>query len=142
MITPDDLRTRYPEFTDIIEYPEARVEMFIMDATDDIGTIESHWLNEYRYNRALSALCAHYLILAAMSEYGDTNAKYPVIQKTAGGVSISYSGLAGASRSDYIKRLSSTTYGQEFLAIRDRTIVGSFVVSQSGTTSLGGTNAD
>ncbi len=142
MITPDDVRTRYPEFSDPVEYPDARLEMFIMDATDDIGSIICHWLNEYRYNRALAALCAHYMTLGEMSEYGDTNAKYPVIQKTAGGVSISYSGLAGASRSDYIKRLSSTTYGQEFLALRDRTIVGSFVVTQSGNTSIGGDCAD
>lgn len=137
MITPDDLRTRYPEFDDTVEYTDARVEMFICDAIDDMGSAESHWQSEYRYNRALSALSAHYLVLATESEYGDTNAKYPIIQKTAGGVSLSYSGLAGASRTDYIKRLSSTTYGQEFLSIRGRTFVGSLVVTQGGDGSGG-----
>ena len=137
MITPVDIRTRYPEFTDTTEYPDLRIAMFIADAVDDIGTDVSNWLNEYRYNRALSALSAHYLVLGTDSEYGDTNAKYPIIQKTAGGVSLSYSGLAGASRTDYIKRLSSTTYGQEFLSIRGRTFVGSLVVTQGGDGSGG-----
>lgn len=137
MITADDLRCRYPEFADTTEYSDSRINMFIGDAVDDIGSSESHWQSEYRYNRALSALSAHYLVLATDSEYGDTNPKYPVIQKTAGGVSLSYSGLAGASRTDYIKRLSSTTYGQEFLALRGRTFVGSLVVTQSGN-GIGG----
>lgn len=137
MITPADIRTRYPEFADIVEYPDARIEMFIMDAVDDIGSSESHWQSEYRYNRALSALSAHMLVLGTDSEYGDTNAKYPIIQKTAGGVSLAYSGLAGASKTDYIKRLSSTTYGQEFLTLRGRTFVGSFVVTQYGDGSGG-----
>lgn len=135
MITPDDLRTRYSEFADQTEYPDAKIEMYIMDAIDDMGDVVSHWINEYRYNRALSALTAHYVTLGSMSEYGDTSAQYPVIQKTAGGVSLSFSGLAGASRTDYIKRLSSTTYGQEFLALRERTFVGSLVVTQSGNGS-------
>lgn len=137
MITATDLRTRYPEFADCTEYSDARITMFIEDAMDDIGTTVSHWQSEYRYKRALSALSAHYLVLGTDSEYGDTNAKYPVIQKTAGGVSLSYSGLAGASKTDYIKRLSSTTYGQEFLALRGRTFVGSLVVTQSGNGSGG-----
>ena len=132
MINPDDLRTKYPEFADNTEFTDSRIEMFICDAIDDIGTLASHWQSEYRYNRALTALSAHYLVLATDSAYGDTSAKYPIIQKTAGGVSLSYSGLAGASKSDYIKRLSSTTYGQEFLALRARTFVNSFIVTQSG----------
>lgn len=136
MITPDDIRTRYPEFSDTTEYTDARLEMFIYDAVDDIGSSVCHWINEYRYNRALAALSAHYLVLGTESEYGNTSAKYPIIQKTAGGVSLSYSGLAGASRSDYIKRLSSTTYGQEFLALRGRTIVGSLVVRQAATSEV------
>jgi hypothetical protein len=137
MINPDDLRTRFPEFADNTEYSDARIEMFICDAIDDMGSVESHWQGEYRYNKALSYLSAHYLVLATDSEYGDTNAKYPIIQKTAGGVSLSYSGLAGASRTDYIKRLSSTTYGQEFLSIRGRSFVGSLVVTQGGNGSGG-----
>ena len=137
MITPEDLRTRYPEFADNTEYSDSRIEMFIFDAIDDMGSTVSHWQSEYRYNRALSALSAHYLVLGTDSEYGDTNAKYPIIQKTAGGVSLSYSGLAGASRTDYIKRLSSTTYGQEFLSLRGRTFVGSLVVTQGGDGSGG-----
>lgn len=133
MITPDEVRIRYPEFEDNTEYPDARIEMFLMDAVDDIGAEPAHWGNEYRYNRALMALSAHYLVLSTASEYGDISPKYPVIQKTAGGVSLSYSGLAGAAKSDYIKRLSSTTYGQEFLALRGKTIVNSIIVTQNGT---------
>lgn len=137
MITPVDFRYRFPEFADTVEYPDGRIEMFICDAIDDIGEEVSYWHSEYRYNKALANLSAHYLVLGTDSEYGDTNAKYPIIQKTAGGVSLSYSGLAGASRTDYIKRLSSTTYGQEFLALRARTFVGSLVVTQGGDGSGG-----
>lgn len=132
MITPEDIRIRYDEFADTTEYPDNKIKMYIEDAMDDIGSTPSHWLTEYRYNRALSALSAHYIVLGEASSLGDTSSKYPIIQQTAGGVSVSYSGLAGASRTDFIKRLSSTTYGQEFLALRDRTFVGTLVVNQNG----------
>ncbi len=137
MITPVDFRTRYPEFADVVTYPDARIEMFIADAIDDMGDVVSHWQSEYRYNRALSALSAHYLALGEDSEFGDTNAKYPIIQKTAGGVSLSYAGVGSSHKTEYMKRLSSTTYGQEFLSIRGRSFVGSLVVTQDGD-GLGG----
>ena len=42
MITPADFRLRYPEFGDSTEYTDARIEMFICDAIDDIESSISH----------------------------------------------------------------------------------------------------
>lgn len=127
--TPDDLRCRYPEFEDTVEYPDNRIELFIYDAQDDIGTDESHWGGTVRYSRALAALTAHLLVTGSNSEAGDINPIQAIASKQAGGVKVAHVQSAKTSpKSTYENRLQATTYGQDFLALRRRSFVSAMVV--------------
>lgn len=127
--TPEDLRLRYPEFEDTTEYPDNRLEMFIEDAQDDIGTDSGHWGTETRYKRALAALTAHLLVTGFNSEAGDINPIQAIASKQAGDVKIAHvQSSKTAPKSTYENRLQATTYGQDFLALRRRTFVSTMVV--------------
>ena len=127
--TPDELRCRYPEFEDTTEYSDARIEMFIGDAQDDIGTDESHWGNIVRYTRALAAITAHLLVTGANSEAGDINPIQAIASKQAGDVKVAHvQSSKTAPKSTYENMLQATTYGQTFLALRRRTFVSTMVV--------------
>lgn len=127
--TPAELRSRYPEFADIVDYPDARIQLFINDAQDDIGTDESHWGSTVRYTRALAALTAHMLVLGTNSEAGDINPLQAIASKKAGDVQIAHvQSSKTAPKSTYENRLQATTYGQDFLALRRRTFVSTMVI--------------
>lgn len=129
MITPDDFRCRYPEFEDSTEYSDARINLFIADAQDDIGADEGHWGSTVRYDRALAALTAHMLVAGEASESGDYSPLQAIASKSAGGVKIAHvQSSKTAPKSTYENMLKSTTYGQNFLAMRRRTFVSVSVV--------------
>lgn len=117
-------RIRFPEFADETEYPTARIDMFLDDAVDAyIGDDEARWGS--RYNLAHAYLTAHLLSIASNSETGDTSSKAGVIQsKTAGGVSVSRAVNAARSRSEQDDFLASTSYGQQFISIRNMCFAG------------------
>lgn len=127
MITPSDLRLRYSEFYDQEEYTDDKIQLYIDDAVDDIGEDETHWGTLTRYDRALSALTAHLLVLGSNSEYGDINPYQPIMAKKAGDVEVTHRSTKAVNQTIYQERLSSTTYGQDFLAIRKRSFVGVIV---------------
>lgn len=137
-ITVSDFRTRFPEFADETEYQDARIQLFINDATCEIGTDESHWNagGTCCYDRAQAYLAAHLLTLGTNSEGGDSSAKVgPVSQKTAGGVSVTRAAMT-KDRSDGDDLLASTTYGMQFLSIRNRCLIGVAVASPVSPNSL------
>lgn len=122
------LRTRYPEFTDP-PYTDPRVQLFLDDAAQDMGSDENRWCS--KYDRAQAALAAHYLVKGTASEAGDSSAVAgPITNKTAGGVSVQRSAVA-KDRSNADDALATTTYGQQFLAIRDTCFVGVTVANCS-----------
>lgn len=116
-------RIRFPEFDDNIEYPDTRVQLFLDDAANCyMGLDESRWCNKYDYAQAY--LAAHLLTVGTGTEVGDTSVKAgPVSSKTAGGVSVSRAVVA-KDRSDLDDFYTSTTYGQQFLNIRNTCFVG------------------
>ena len=117
MISIEDFRTRFPEFSDVTSYPDARVQLFIDDSIQDIGSDESRWAG--KYNRAQSYYVAHLLHKASLLEAGSTSSTTgPISSKTAGGVSVSRSVVA-KKRSDTDDALMSTYYGQTFMSIRN-----------------------
>lgn len=128
--TPDSLRCRYPEFEDTTEFPDERIEMFIADAQDDIGIDETHWGGSVRYTRAIAALVGHMLVLGTKSEYGDTGPSQAISTKKAGSVSVSLMQGTTSPKSHYETRLASTTYGQDFLALRRRSFIGLVVIPE------------
>lgn len=120
--TVEEFRTRFPEFSDDIEYPDPRVQLFLDDAAEDIGTDESRWCG--KYGRAHCYLAAHLLTVGTVSEAGDTSAKVgPISSKSAGGVSVSRSVVA-KERSDSDDLYASTTYGLQFMSIRNTCFAG------------------
>lgn len=122
-ISVSDFRTRFPEFSDTEEYTDPRINMFISDSQLlYMGTDELRWNG--RYDIAQAYLSAHLLIKASFSELGDSSSKSgSVSSKSAGGVSVTRS-VVSKERSDTDDFLMSTTYGQQFISIRNMTFVG------------------
>lgn len=128
MITIADFRTRFPEFADETEYPDARIQLFIDDSVEDIGSDENRWCG--KYDRAQAYYVAHLLFSGTKTEAGDTGSSVgPISSKTAGGVSVTRATVA-KDRSDNDDWLSSTPYGMQFLVIRDSCFVGYCVANK------------
>ena len=111
-LTVADFRIRFPEFSDNIAYPDARIQLFIDDATDDIDEAK------FRPNiakRLLSYLSAHYLELASNSELGDSSSSGPLSSHSEGEVSTSYA--VNAADGDLAAYYGSTIYGQKYLTL-------------------------
>lgn len=122
-------RTRFPEFSDDVEYPDPRIQLFLDDSVAlYIGSDEVRWCN--RYDIAQAYLTAHLLSVATNTEIGDTNAKSgPVSSKSAGGVSVTRA-IVSKDRSDTDDFYMGTAYGQQFLNIRNMCFVGVLVANQ------------
>jgi hypothetical protein len=118
-----EFRTRFPEFADDTSYPDARITMFLEDAqVMHIGTGEIRWGN--RYNRAQLFIAAHLLYVATSTEAGDPSGKAgAVLSKTAGSVSVTRAASA-QSNSGGDDFFLTTSYGQQYIALRNTTFVG------------------
>lgn len=121
--TVEMFRARFPEFSDPEEFSSLRIELFLEDAVVIyMGIRENRWCN--KYNIAQMYLAAHLLYSATSSELGDTSSKSgPISSKSAGGVSVSRAVVA-KDRSDQDGFLSGTSYGQQFIIIRNSCFVG------------------
>jgi len=122
-------RIRFPEFSDEIDYPDDRLQLFLDDAINCyMGDNESRWCNRYDYAQAY--LAAHLLTIATGSESGDTSVKSgPISGKTAGGVSVRRAVLP-KDRSEQDDFYMGTTYGQQFISIRNSCFVGVMVANE------------
>ena len=116
-------RIRFPEFSDDTDYPDPRVQLFLEDAANCyMGTEENRWCGKYDYAQAY--LAAHLLAVNTAAEAGDSSAKSgPVSSKSAGGVSVSRAVVA-KDRSDQDTFYMSTSYGQQFINIRNTCFAG------------------
>jgi hypothetical protein len=121
--TTGEFRTRFPEFSDPVEFTDARIQLFLDDAANCyIGTNEPRWCGKYDY--AQCYLAAHLLTVGTNSEAGDSSSSSgTVVSKSAGGVSLTRSSVP-KGRSDQDDFFMSTVYGQQFLNIRDTCFVG------------------
>lgn len=120
-------RIRFPEFADDTEYPDARVQLFIDDAQEFMGDDENRWCG--KYDKAQAYLAAHLLAAGTKTELGDSSSNAgPVTSKSAGGVSVSKS-IVAKDRSDLDDWYMSTSYGQQFLIIRNLCFVGVMVAN-------------
>ena len=118
---------RFPEFSDEDEFPAPRIELFIADSLAYIGTDELRW--GVKYNIAQSYLVAHLLYIGTNTEAGDTSVSSgPIASKSAGGVSISHA-IVAKDRSDLDNFYMSSSYGQQFVNIRNLCFVGVMVAN-------------
>jgi len=123
--TVGEFRVRFPEFSDPVDYPDARIQMALDDAAMFMGTNEQRWCNSGKYDLAQSYLAAHLLVIGDRTAAGDTSgAVGPIASKSAGGVSVTRAVFTNPNTSDLDLWLSSTGYGQYFLAIRRTCFVG------------------
>lgn len=111
MVTPVDIRVRFPEFGNTTDYPDARIQLFIDDAE---ATINSKCPN---YDLMVAYLTAHLLLLSTRTDAGDTTTNKSVASESVGDVSVSY-----ASNSDGVESFYSTAYGQRYLDLRKNCI--------------------
>lgn len=121
--TITEFRTRFPEFSDDTEFPDLRIQLFLDDSANfHMGTDENRWAN--KYNFAQCYLTAHLLTVGTGSEAGDVSSKAGTVSsKSAGGVSVTRSVMTKA-RSDADEFYMSTTYGQQFLNVRNMCFAG------------------
>jgi len=111
MITPADIRARYPEFSNVTTFPDARIQVFIDDAELELAPDE--WGNSY--NRGMSALTAHFLSLATMSSKGGgvSGSLGPIAARSIGDVSVSFGGMGGGL-TQMENYFLTTPYGQDY----------------------------
>lgn len=115
-------RIRFPEFSDDTEYSDARIQLFLDDATCYMGTEESRWCGKYDISQ--SYLTAHLLTVGTSTEVGDASASSgPVSSKSAGGVSVTRAVVA-KDRSDADSFYSTSSYGQQYLILRNGCFIG------------------
>lgn len=122
-ISVADFRARFCEFSDSKEYSDARVQIFIDDAALlYLGMDEARWAG--KYDIAQSYLAAHLLAVNDKSALGDSASQAgPVSSVSAGGVSVTRA-TQTKDRSDTNEFFMSTTYGQQFLSIRNSCFAG------------------
>jgi len=108
MIAIADFRTRFPEFSDSILYPDARIQLFIDDAVIWMSS-EGKWLDWY--GLAQHCLVAHFLAVATLSESGDSNSIFPAVKQEVDDVLIQQ---AVSDVSPTMDNFFSTVYGQNY----------------------------
>jgi len=122
-------RSRFPEFSDEVEYPDIHITVLFEDSQLlYLGVDKNRWKG--KYDIAQSYLVAHLLTVSDISQAGDTNARAGVINsKSAGGVSVSRA-VTSKDRSDSDDFFMTTSYGQQYLIIRNSTFVGVMVANR------------
>ena len=108
MATIGDIRVRYPEFSDKVEYPDARIQLFLSDAVTIMGAL-GRWL--VFYDIAQAALVAHLLTLADQTSGGDNGGGYPMRRQEVDDVKIE-NAIADVKASDSL--IFSTMYGRTY----------------------------
>lgn len=118
-------RTRFPEFSDITPYPDARVQLALDDAQLCIDANRYLTLNEI----AVMYLAAHELKLTTdiSTAPASAGALGPVSQKTAGGVSVTRA-VNPLDLSQGDAYYQQTQYGLKFLSLRDKVKIPAFMV--------------
>ena len=117
MATVADFRTRFPEFSDVTDYPDATIQLNIDDAVLEVST------NFGTYQDVATLfLAAHFLAVSGDATSGAYGSVGGIASDSVDGVSTSYSTAAVKNQNDQF--LSSTIYGQRFLAYRQKIAIG------------------
>lgn len=117
-----DFRTRFPEFSDPVEFPDERIELFCSDACLLVGDCN---LGSFKCV-AIQYLTAHYLYLSEKTESGDSGAGIaPIKSATVDKVSKT-NAVADFDPKDAF--YASSPYGRRFLEYWNRRLkVGFFI---------------
>jgi len=123
-VTPATFKARYPEFD---SESDARIQIFINDAMLEVS--ESRWGD--LYDRGLSALAAHLLVIANKNTAAAGSGSAlsgKVASRTVGSVSVSFNNAAsnGSTEDFYL----STSYGAEYWRLALSVGMGIVAVAQ------------
>lgn len=119
--TPATFKIRFPEFA---SEDDLRIQMFLDDAADAMGT-PSRWCGGgSTYDTAQCYLAAHYLYLASNTESGDSGVLGPISKQEVDDVSIEQA-VATANPNKF--GLDATAYGQRYLELRHRCF-GAYII--------------
>ena len=113
MVTPADIKTRFPEFVDV---DDNRIQLFIDDATAT-ATVNTKCPNS---DLMIAYLTAHLLTLGTQTEAGDTTPIQTIASESVGDVSRSFGGTTSASSNDNF--YTGTAYGMRYLDLRKNCI--------------------
>ena len=127
----DDFRTRFPEFSDPVEYPDDRIALFCSDACLLVGECN---LGSFTCV-AIQYLTAHYLYLATKVTGGDQGAGVAPI-KSATVDKVSKTNAIGDINSDNAY-YASTPYGRKFLEYWNRRLRVGFFITGKGSGGCG-----
>lgn len=124
-ITPDEFRARFRQFRDTTQYPDNYIQLMIKDTECEIDEgAFGCW-----FPRAQACLMAHMIAIddlrgaANSGSEGGSQAVGRVSSESEGDTSVSYDyGFRGALGNDTL--LATTSYGQEYLEIRAKAIIG------------------
>lgn len=111
------IKTRFPEFADV---EDAVVEFAIEEAALEV---KGNWT--IGYNLAIVYLTAHYIASAVAASASSVGGGGDIASESFGRISISYAQGSTASHSD----LTTSSYGERFIALRDRNFGGPVVVN-------------
>lgn len=114
-MTTAELITRFPEFT---TETTARLQL----ALNDAELMTGQCFGKFR-PLAVAYLAAHLFTLAKQSASGNTSAIQEVASESVGSVSVSYS-VSNGGITDY----GSTTYGQQYEALKKRACMGAVLI--------------
>ncbi len=118
-----NFRIRFPEFSNATVYPDARIQLFLDDAEElYMGPDDGRW--GAKYDTAKEYLTAHLLAIGTKQAVGDDNARSgPISSNTADGITVTRAVVA-RNRSDQDSFYMSTSYGLQFLNIRNMCFAG------------------
>lgn len=116
-------RTRFPEYSDINTYPDARIQMFL----DDSALCIHSPVYGAMYDMAIYYLSAHELFMAIGTAKGAGSNVGPVSSKTAGSVSVSRA-VASVDLTQGDSYYTLSQYGVKYLSIRDKVKIPGFLV--------------
>ena len=108
--TPETFKVRFPEFVD---EADARIQLFLDDAADVMGT-KSRWCANL-YDKAQCYLAAHLLYLGNLSAEGDGGVVGPISKQEVDDVVIEQAVEAATSSEGM---LGTSTYGKQFIYYR------------------------
>jgi len=107
MITTAEFKVRFPEF---VTYDDARIQLFIDDAT---ATVNLNCLNS---DLMIAYLSAHLLVGGTQTSTGDSLPIKAVASQSVGDVSVSYTTASGGTAS--IDFYTGTAYGARYLNLK------------------------
>lgn len=119
--TPSTFKVRFPEF---VTADDTRIQMFLDDAADLMGSVGRWCSSQTKYDVAQCYLAAHYLTIASNQESGDNGVIGPISKQEVDDVLLEQA-VKAADPNKF--GLDATAYGQRYLQLRHQCF-GAYII--------------